>query len=59
MTQFLLLTKHTVSGNEKQKESCQEYIRDVSTLVVGGEVADINLTITSPLIIVPPPHARP
>jgi hypothetical protein len=54
MTQFLLLTKHIVSGDDEKiatnnesfrskKNLAKEYIRDVSTLVVGGEVGDINL----------------
>jgi hypothetical protein len=67
--QFLLLTKHTVSGDDEKiattdesfrskKNLGKEYMRDVSTLVVGGEVGDITLTLSSPLIIALSPYAH-
>jgi hypothetical protein len=68
--QFLLLTKHKVSGDDEKiattnesfrskKNLAKEYMRDVSALVVGGEVGDITLTLSSPPAAAPPPRARP
>jgi hypothetical protein len=70
--QFLLLIKRTVSGDiekvaitnesfRSKKNLAKEYIREVSILVVGGEVGDITLTLSLPLIAAPPSraHSRP